>query len=225
MEYFKHDINASEDDKICELLANEGYELLGYYWRFIEYLYSRGGKVYKNKLNSVAWSLHMDVDKLSKMICGYGLFFEDAEFIYSKRVVTELDEFEANGKRMAEIGRSGGQASAQARAKRALEKNEANAQAEVNRTVNHTPSESLSRGQADAQQNKKNKIKEKKENKINTPDGVSALSGKLPDGYSVHPNSGEVYTIIDGKMYNLNGDELNSAGFVIIDFGLSKHNL
>ena len=81
MEYFKHDINASEDDKICELLANEGYELLGYYWRFIEYLYSRGGKVYKNKLNSVAWSLHMDVDKLSKMICGYGLFYEDKEFI------------------------------------------------------------------------------------------------------------------------------------------------
>ena len=36
MEYFKHDINASEADKICELLANEGYELLGYYWRFIE---------------------------------------------------------------------------------------------------------------------------------------------------------------------------------------------
>ena len=43
MEYFKHDINASEDDKICELLANGGYEMLGYYWRFVEYLYSRGG--------------------------------------------------------------------------------------------------------------------------------------------------------------------------------------
>lgn len=215
MEYFKHDINASEDDKICELLANEGYELLGYYWRFIEYLYSRGGKVYKNKLNSVAWSLHMDVDKLSKMICGYGLFYEDKEFIYSKRVVAELDEFEANGKRMAEIGRKGGQASAKARG-------EANAQPSAKP---HAKAEGQASAKADAQQNKKNKIKEKKENKINAPDGVSALTGKLPDGYSVHPNSGEVYTVVDGKMYNLNGDELNSAGFVIIDFGLSKHNL
>ena len=52
MEYFKHDINASEDDKICELLANGGYEMFGYYWRFVEYLYNRGGFVYKNKLNS-----------------------------------------------------------------------------------------------------------------------------------------------------------------------------
>ena len=215
MEYFKHDINASEDDKICELLANEGYELLGYYWRFIEYLYSRGGKVYKNKLNSVAWSLHMDVDKLSKMICGYGLFYEDKEFIYSKRVVTELGEFEANGKRMAEIGRKGGQASAKARG-------EANAQPSAKP---YAQAQGQASAKADAQQNKEKKIKEKKENKINTPDGVSALTGKLPDGYSVHPNSGEVYTVIDGKMYNLNGDELNSAGFVIIDFGLSKHNL
>ena len=215
MEYFKHDINASEDDKICELLANEGYELLGYYWRFIEYLYSRGGKVYKNKLNSVAWSLHMDVDKLSKMICGYGLFYEDKEFIYSKRVVTELDEFEANGKRMAEIGRKGGQASAKARG-------EANAQPSAKP---YAKAEGQASAKADAQQNKEKKIKEKKENKINAPDGVSALTGKLPDGYSVHPNSGEVYTVVDGKMYNLNGDELNSAGFVIIDFGLSKHNL
>lgn len=146
VEYFKHDINASEDDKICELLANEGYELLGYYWRFIEYLYSRGGKVYKDKLNGVAWSLHMDVEKLSRMICEYGLFLEDGEFIYSRRVVAEIEEFEAVGKRMSEIGKAGGQASAQARVKRTVEKS-----------------------QADGQQNKKEekKIKEnkKKENK------------------------------------------------------------
>lgn len=64
--------------------------------------------------------------------------------------------------------------------------------------------------------NNKNVKNEKKED---------ALSGKLPDGYSVHPNSGEVYKEIDGKLYNLNGEELNSAGFVIIDFGLSKRNL
>ena len=153
----------------------------------------------------------MDVDKLSKMICDYGLFFEDEEFIYSKRVVSEISEFEAVGKRMAEIGRKGGQASAKA-------KGEAYAQP-------YAKASGQARAKADAQQNKEKKIKEKKENKINAPDGVSALTGKLPDGYSVHPNSGEVYTVIDGTMYNLNGDELNSAGFVIIDFGLSKHNL
>ena len=212
MEYFKHDINASEDDKICELLANGGYEMLGYYWRFVEYLYSRGGKIYKNKLNSIAWSIHMDVDKLCQLISSYDLFCEDKECIYSKRIITEIEKFEAEGKRMAEIGRLGGKASAKARG-------QADGQACAK------PSGKAC-AKADAQQNKEKKIKEKKENKINnTPDGVDALSGSLPDGYSVHEKSGEVYTVIDGKMYNLNGDELNSEGFVIIDFGLSKHNL
>ena len=151
MEYFKHDINASEDDKICELLANGGYEMFGYYWRFVEYLYSRGGFVYKNKLNSVAWILHMEIDKLNDLIYKFGLFVDSDETIYSKRVLNEVQEFETQGKRMAEIGRKGGQASAKAKAK-----------------ANGQPN-----GQADAQQNKKNK--EKKENKINkknnTPDG------------------------------------------------------
>ena len=215
MEYFKHDINASEDDKICELLANGGYEMFGYYWRFVEYLYSRGGFVYKNKLNSVAWILHMEIDKLNDLIYKFGLFVDSDETIYSKRVLQEVQDFEANGKRMAEIGRKGGQASAKAKAQADAQANGqacAKAYAKPN-------------AKADAQQKKEKKIKEKKENKINAPDGVSALTGKLPDGYSVHPNSGEVYTVVDGKMYNLNGDELNSAGFVIIDFGLSKHNL
>ena len=213
MEYFKHDINASEDDKICELLANEGYELLGYYWRFIEYLYSRGGKVYKNKLNSVAWSLHMDVDKLSKMICGYGLFYEDKEFIYSKRVVNELGEFEANGKRMAEIGRKGGQASAKARG-------EANAQPSAKP---YAQAQGQASAKADAQQNKEKKIKEKKENKINAPDGVSALSGNGSEIF-IHENSGIQFVVKNGRQFDLSGKPLNDAGYPIIDFKLSKHN-
>ena len=216
MEYFKHDINASEDDKICELLANGGYEMLGYYWRFVEYLYSRGGKVYKNKLNSIAWSLHMDVDKLRELISNYDLFCEDEEYIFSKRVVKETEEFEAVGKRMAEIGKAGGKASAKAKA-------QAKAQADGKRTVKRAVSECSTESQADAQQNKKKKIKENKIN--NTPDGDNALAGNLPDGYSIHENSGEIYTVVDGVMYNIYGEELNQQGFKKIEFNLSKHNL
>ena len=161
MEYFKHDINASEDDKICELLANGGYEMFGYYWRFVEYLYSRGGFVYKNKLNSVAWILHMEIDKLNDLIYKFGLFVDSDETIYSKRVLQEVQDFEANGKRMAEIGRKGGQASAKAKAQ---------ADAQANGQAYAKPY-----AQADAQQKKENKKnKEKKENKKNnTPDGDS----------------------------------------------------
>ena len=129
MDFFKHDINACGDDKICELLAAGGYELLGYYWRFIEYLYGRNGRINKDKLKGVAWSLHMDFDKLKSLIYDFGLFIEDEEHIYSKRVVSEIEEFEEAGKRMSSIGRAGGRASAEARAKRTLnrtvEKNQA----------------------------------------------------------------------------------------------------
>ena len=214
MDYFKHDINASEDDKICDLLANGGYEMLGYYWRFVEYLYSRGGRIYKTKIKSIAWSLHMDSDKLGELISNYDLFCEDEECIYSKRVVSETEQFEAVGKRMAEIGKAGGKASAQAKA-------QAKAQAYGKRTVKHTVSDSssvrLAEGQADAQQNKikENKIKENKINKKeNIKEKKSALSGVLSNGVK--------YYEIDGRKYNEDGKEINDEGFEIIDFGLSK---
>ena len=161
MDYFKHDMNASEDDKICDLLANGGYEMLGYYWRFVEYLYNRGGKIYKNKIKSVAWSLHMDFTKLNELITNYDLFCEDEDYVFSKRILAEVEDFEAVGKRMAEIGRLGGQASAKAKGQA---DGKANAQP-------HAKADA----KADAQQKKtkENKIKENKKNKEN----VSALSG------------------------------------------------
>ena len=147
MDYFKHDINASEDDKICDLLAQDGYEMLGYYWRFIEYLYSRDGKLPKAKITSVAWALHMDIGKLNRLIYDFGLFHEVDDCIISKRVLTEVETFVETGKRMAEIGRLGGQASAKARGQ---------ASAKAYGSTD---------GEADGQQNKKKKIKENRKNK------------------------------------------------------------
>ena len=147
MDYFKHDINASEDDKICDLLAQDGYEMLGYYWRFIEYLYSRDGKLPKAKITSVAWALHMDIGKLNRLIYDFGLFHEVDDCIISKRVLTEVETFVETGKRMAEIGRLGGQASAKARGQ---------AYAKAHDSTD---------GEADGQQNKKKKIKENRKNK------------------------------------------------------------
>lgn len=157
MDYFKHDINASEDDKICDLLAQDGYEMLGYYWRFIEYLYSRDGKLPKAKITSVAWALHMDIGKLNRLIYDFGLFHEVDDCIISKRVLTEVETFVETGKRMAEIGRLGGQASAKARGQ---------AYAKAHGSTD---------GEADGQQNKKKKRKENKENKN------CALSGDETD--------------------------------------------
>lgn len=49
-----------------------------------------------------------------------------------------------------------------------------------------------------------------------------ALAGDDCTEFLVHPNSGELYKIVDGIMYNKRGKRLNEAGYVDIDFGLSK---
>lgn len=64
--------------------------------------------------------------------------------------------------------------------------------------------------------NNKNVKKEKKE---------EALSGVLLDGYIRHQKSGELYKVVDGKMYNPDGQELNSEGFVKVDFKLTKSKM
>ena len=85
--------------------------------------------------------------ELNHLIYDFGLFHEVENCIISKRVLTEVENFAETGRRMAEIGRKGGQASAKARGQ---------APAKADGSAD---------GEARGQQNKKNKRKENKENK------------------------------------------------------------
>lgn len=166
MDYFKHDMNASDDDKLCDVLADGGYELYGYYWRFIEYLYNRGGKVKKTRIKSVAWSLHMDSEKLLHLICDFELFKETEDEYYSERVFTTCEEYKRTGAKMAEIGKKGG--SAKRNGSDTLSDTQATRLADVKRHDKHM----LSEDEASRLENgsvpltKENKIKENKINKI-----------------------------------------------------------
>ena len=62
----------------------------------------------------------------------------------------------------------------------------------------------------------KTTIKKEKEGALPGDDGTEFL---------VHPNSGEFYKVVDGVMYNKRGKKLNEAGYVDLDFGLSKGGL
>lgn len=68
----------------------------------------------------------------------------------------------------------------------------------------------------------------KKENLTKTTikkEKEGALPGDGSEEFLVHPNSGEFYRVVDGVMYNKRGQKLNEAGYVDIDFGLSKGGL
>lgn len=194
MDYFKHDINASEDDKICDLLATAGYEMLGYYWRFVEYLYSRGGKIAKNKIKSVAWSLHMEIEKLNILISEFNLFVDDGENIFSRRVLAEVEEFEANGQRLSEAGRRGGKASAKARLEAKLEA-----------TVN----DGLTDGEADAQQKRKKK-REKRERII--------YCSFFDDVWSLYPKKRGKDAVTKAAM-----EEMTQAGFETVKKAIENY--
>lgn len=68
----------------------------------------------------------------------------------------------------------------------------------------------------------------KKENLTKTTvkkEKEGALSGDDGTEFLVHPNSGELYKVVDGVMYNKRGKRLNDAGYVDLNFRLSKGGL
>lgn len=65
----------------------------------------------------------------------------------------------------------------------------------------------------------------KKENLTKTTvkkEKEGALSGDPGNEYLRHPNSGELYKVVDGVMYNKRGKRLNEAGYEDIDFGFKQ---
>ena len=212
--YFSHDCNARNDEKILAMRSVYGLEGYAMYFMIIEIL--REQNEYKLEINKYTWStlamqMHTSSENVHKFVDDcvneFQLFVIEDNFLYSKSLIKRMGLF----KEISEI-----------RSKAAKKRWE---------NANGMQMECKSKANADQKQSNKTKLNKtkldytKKEDINNTPDGDNALTGNLPDGYSIHENSGEVYTIVDGVMYNIYGEELNSQGFKKIDFNLSKHNL
>lgn len=212
--YFSHDCNARNDEKILAMRSVYGLEGYAMYFMIVEILREQNDyklKITKYIWNALAMQMNTDASKVQKFVedCinEFQLFVLKDDFLYSESLIKRMNLF----KEISEI-----------RSKAAKKRWE---------NANGMQMECKSNANAHQKQCNKTKLNKtkldytKKEDINNTPDGDNALAGKLPDGYSIHENSGEVYTVIDGVMYNIYGEELNSQGFKKIDFNLSKHNL
>jgi biotin operon repressor len=93
---------------------------------------------------------------------------------------------------------------------------------QTNGKLNSKTNSPITAKQQQNQHNKRNK--ERKEIKEEKNKKAVALSGDGEEIF-IHENSCMQYVVRNGKMYDLQGRELNSAGFPIIDFGLSKYNI
>ena len=209
--YFSHDCNARNDEKILAMRSIYGLEGYAMYFMLVEILREQDEyklEITKYTWNTLAMQMHTDAQKVKEFVNDcveeFHLFVIENNTLYSESLIKRMNLF----KEISEI-----------RSKAAKKRWE---------NANDMQNECKSNANVDQKQSNKTKLNNIKLNQNKKEDinnGFSALSGDLPDGYSLHPKSGEVYTVIDGVMYNIDGRKLNSAGYLDIDFGLSKHHL
>lgn len=127
--YFPHDYHAIKDPKCSALIKDFGMTGYGLYWCIIEIMHEQGGKLKKfpKLIEGIAFELRVETKQLQKqieaMIQEYNLLQEDDNFIWSNRVLKNLEERQKKYLIKAEAGRLGGIKSGKSR--RIMKQNEA----------------------------------------------------------------------------------------------------
>ena len=102
--YFSHDYNAREDEKIKELIYQNGMIGYGIYWSIIEMLYQNANALRTN-YKRIAFDLHQSTSEIvESVITEFDLFSfsEDGEYFYSKSIQRRLEKREAKSKKARE---------------------------------------------------------------------------------------------------------------------------
>jgi len=90
-EYFSHDYDAREDEKIIDLLSDLGYEGYGIYWAIVEMLYKNKGSL-QIQYNRISFALNADMETVEKVIKTYKLFKFNQTHFWSESVRTRLKQ-------------------------------------------------------------------------------------------------------------------------------------
>lgn len=106
--WFRHDADASMDTRMVAMQARWDLQGIGAFWRFAEMLRANGGRIPKSDLEGVGYLMRWDhfTEFLSWSI-GRGLFQEDESFIFSNRMIREIQDYEAFKAARQEAGRKG----------------------------------------------------------------------------------------------------------------------
>ncbi|MFA7087284.1 MAG: Lin1244/Lin1753 domain-containing protein, partial [Aliarcobacter sp.] len=91
--YIKHDINASDDDKLIQLQVDFGFSGLGFYWRLLELIYRNEGRLAKKSSVSIGERGGMRKKASAEMVdemVSLGLFHEDGGNLISDRAMEDI---------------------------------------------------------------------------------------------------------------------------------------
>lgn len=120
--YFPHDYHARNDPKCAALLNDFGASGYGLYWCIIEILHEqKDGKLEKfpKLFSGLAYDFNVSIEAVTKqieaMLNDYNLLQEDENYIWSERVLQNLNERKLKYHAKSEAGRMGGLKSGESR--------------------------------------------------------------------------------------------------------------
>jgi len=88
--YFSHDYNSRSDPKLIKLSMKLGMDGIGIYWCVIEMLYEQNGYIDLSNLESIAFELHSECDRIKTVLQNFDLFKFKGELFYSESVLRRL---------------------------------------------------------------------------------------------------------------------------------------
>lgn len=120
--YFPHDYHARNDPKCAALLSDFGVAGYGLYWCVIEILHEqKDGKLEKfpKLFSGLAYDFNVSVEAVTKqieaMVKDYNLIKEDEKYLWSDRVLVNLENRKLKYQIKSEAGRIGGLKSGESR--------------------------------------------------------------------------------------------------------------
>lgn len=175
--YFSHDSNARDDEKILAMRIDLGWEAYGLYWALIEMLRDASDYMLKANFKVLAFSLHTTPELIEQIICNYGLFCltDDSQSFFSSSLTKRMEEKEVlSKKRRASAGNRWGKTT----------DSDANAeQIDANAMQLHSKSDANAMQLHPQSKVKESKVKESKDySSPRTREGASAPSEEEKEG-------------------------------------------
>jgi len=90
-EYFSHDYNARNDQRIVKITMQFGLEGIGIYWCLIEILYECGGYILESQIDTIAFELRTQSERIADVL-NTDLFKKKGKKYYSESVLTRLSK-------------------------------------------------------------------------------------------------------------------------------------
>lgn len=112
--YFPHDSNARNDEKLIRLRMQHKSAGYGVYFMILERMRDENNYMCAKDYNMIAFDLREDAKLVKSVVEDFGLFefTDDQKFFYSKSFLERMDKRDSVSKARAEAGKKGGTATA-----------------------------------------------------------------------------------------------------------------